>query len=1123
MLHDIPAVRQRLRKFDFTSLFTQELGWDFPGPPLTVHVKEQSFALQPVAKKRGVQVLLYRAEPESPLPDYATRRAIHKAVRKSAHEHLLIFVDSAQSVQIWQWVAYRPGQPPAYREHIFRPASQSGEALIQKLSVIAVPISEEEAIDLTGALQKLRDAFDRERVTKRFYDRFKAEHAAFLEFIKGIKAQADLEWYTSLMLNRLMFVYFIQKKGFLDGDVNYLRNRLQMVQQARGKDKFQSFYRYFLVRLFHDGLGKHKADRKLDRELEKLLGKVPYLNGGFFEVHQLEERNTDIDIPDKAFEKLFNFFDEFSWHLDERPLREGNEINPDVVGYIFEKYINQKQMGAYYTKEDITEYISKNTIIPFLFDAAQKKCPAPFKPESPLWRLLREDPDRYIYAAVRHGVLDAEGQLIPLPKGIKAGIEDVSQRDGWNRPAPEPYSLPTETWREHVARRQRCLELREKLQRGEIYQINDLITLNLDIWQFARDAILNSESPDLLRAFWHAIAGRIPQKSTEKFEPGITVLDPTCGSGAFLFAALRILETLYSDCVERMETFVEDRAASKHQSEKFRDFQQILAQIADHPSERYFILKSIIINNLFGVDIMEEAVEICKLRLFLKLVAQVETADQIEPLPDIDFNIRAGNTLVGYVSLAEIRQARAAEQVGNAQQRLLVDSDADAEIRRIEEDALAIEKSFEQFRTQQTTQGGQVTAKDKQELRRRLAKLDGELDRYLAREYGIAPKTAKTFDQWKASHQPFHWFVEFFGIMANGGFDVIIGNPPYVEYKDVKTFYTVKNFQSEACGDLYGFCTERSLNLLAICGRIGLIVPISIFGTDGFKSLQQVALESTDLCWVSCYANRPSQLFDGAQKRLTILVGKRSSTSSSSVVFTSRYHRWKREEFPILFPGQLQYGRPNPMHSVFPASLEKVGSALEASTFAKLVGATGCIADAITDEGMNSVYYTRKFGYFLAFTDFVPTVMHIATGRTVAPSELKEIKFQSSTSKYIAIAALASSTFFWFWNVLSDCRNLNRRDLLAFPLNPDLASSLVQRELSALGKQYIKALRATSRTMLKSGLHIETFDYGDCKPVINEIDRVLAGYFKLAGEEHDFIVNYDVKYRMGQEESGADE
>ena len=102
---------------------------------------------------------------------------------------------------------------------------------------------------------------------------------------------------------------------------------------------------------------------------------MPYLNGGLFDVHELEERNAKLDIPDEAFERLFAFFDEWDWHLDARPLRNDREINPDVLGYIFEKYINQKQMGAYYTKEDITEYIGKNTIIPFLFDAAEEGAP----------------------------------------------------------------------------------------------------------------------------------------------------------------------------------------------------------------------------------------------------------------------------------------------------------------------------------------------------------------------------------------------------------------------------------------------------------------------------------------------------------------------------------------------------------------------------------------------------------------------------------------------------------------------------------------------------------------------------------------------------------------------------
>ncbi|WP_157727144.1 hypothetical protein [Burkholderia pseudomallei] len=118
------------------------------------------------------------------------------------------------------------------------------------------------------------------------------------------------------MLNRLMFVYFIQRRGFLDGNPDYLVDRLRAVREAAGKGKFHNFYRQFLRRLFHEGLGQPKNERKSD--LSGLIGDVPYLNGGLFEVHALEEANPSIDIPDEAFERLFAFFDGWDWHLDDR-------------------------------------------------------------------------------------------------------------------------------------------------------------------------------------------------------------------------------------------------------------------------------------------------------------------------------------------------------------------------------------------------------------------------------------------------------------------------------------------------------------------------------------------------------------------------------------------------------------------------------------------------------------------------------------------------------------------------------------------------------------------------------------------------------------------------------------
>ena len=320
---------------------------------LTLYARaDVEYILHPVAHKRGMVVYICEADP---IPNHAVRQQIERQVARTAHEHIIVYTDPSHTNQVWQWVRREPGRPSVSRQHTFN-RSQPGDSLIQKLEAIAFQLDEEEELTITTVAGRVRGAFDVDRVTRRFYDRFKSEHSAFLKFIKGIHSRGDREWYASLMLNRLMFVYFIQKKGFLDGDPDYLQNRLQVTKSKHGDDKFHSFYRHFLLRLFHEGLGK--ASRT--SELDALLGRVPYLNGGLFDVHEIESMNSSIEIPDEAFERIFAFFDAYSWHLDSRPLRSDNEINPDVLGYIFEKYINQRQMGAYYTKEDITGiYLTK--------------------------------------------------------------------------------------------------------------------------------------------------------------------------------------------------------------------------------------------------------------------------------------------------------------------------------------------------------------------------------------------------------------------------------------------------------------------------------------------------------------------------------------------------------------------------------------------------------------------------------------------------------------------------------------------------------------------------------------------------------------------------------------------
>ena len=260
--------------------------------------------------------------------------------------------------------------------------------------------------------------------------------------------------------------------------MNYLRDKLKWCQDERGENRFfKSFYQGFLMQLFQDGLNSPTHNR----DFETIYGRIPYLNGGMFDRHQIELDYHDIDIADEAFEHLFEFFDKWRWHLDTRISATGKDINPDVLGYIFEQYINDRaQMGAYYTKEDITEYIGRNCILPFLLDKvkdASQEMGNMFSPQGFVWQTLKTSGDKYIFDAVKQGY--SSDWKSRIPAGIADGLDTTSpnlleRRKDWNNKTPEPWALPTEIWRETIDRLQRCDTVLHKISEGEITQINDL-------------------------------------------------------------------------------------------------------------------------------------------------------------------------------------------------------------------------------------------------------------------------------------------------------------------------------------------------------------------------------------------------------------------------------------------------------------------------------------------------------------------------------------------------------------------------------------------------------------------------------------------------------------------------
>ncbi|SFG67781.1 DNA methyltransferase [Prevotella sp. KH2C16] len=1076
---------QYISASDFKGLFISEMLWNNPQgatqlPDLVID--DTTFQIEEIAERKGFQILQCHV---SEIPSTAVCKRIDHKIRKNAENYICIFMVPGTMHHLW----VAPVKKVEKRDMVLIEYDSLDKAgfLFEKIENLSFTIEDNPTI--LDIIDKVQASFliNSEKITKDFYAGFKKEHNNFTKFIMGIddhiddKQNKNKQWYTSVMLNRLMFCYFIQKKGFLDGDVDYLRHKLEWTREQEGEDRFfNHFYKGFLVSLFHDGLNAPQHNR----EFEAVYGRIPYLNGGMFDVHQIEQDYAELDIADEAFSSLFDFFDKWHWHLDDRMTASGRDINPDVLGYIFEQYINDRaQMGAYYTKEDITEYIGRNTIVPYLMDAVKRKDEKLFRPNGELWTYLRESGDRYIYDAMKKGADQ------PLPDNIAIGLDTthpnlLEHRSHWNERTPEALALPTEIWRETIERLQRYRSIKAKIEKGEITAINDFITYNLDIRQFVADYLAHTQNHLFVEYFYDALQH-------------VTILDPTCGSGAFLFAALNILEPLYEVCINRMQEFNE-----KNPHLFTRQLQEIAHKYRSNI--QYFIYKSIILLNLYGVDIMVEATEIAKLRLFLKMVAVVEVDKRdpnlgLDPLPDIDFNIRCGNTLVGYATQKEL-------------ERDLVQGDMFAikEFKtKVNDEMDKVARTYDIFKDVQLKQVEDMAAfkRAKHELKERLAQLNDLLNHQMFGAVG----TTSDYDAWYQSHQPFHWLAEFYEIINDhGGFDVIIGNPPYVVYtkkdkhtkKTVSDNYKLPGYKTLSCNNLYAFVLERCQLLYHMHSSYGMIIPISCVSNDKFVPLLNILLTNTN-SWFSSYSNRPGKLFENVEQRLTIAIGRRCLNLDSSY-YSSPYQHWNVIERNVLFT-RLFYTknkRTNPSLSLF-----KVGRAIEMGIYKKLISKQKTLGH-ILGSGDEHTYYHNAPTYFIRAMSQKPNSQP-------GMQESTHYKLLKSTNSALITCILNSSIYYWYYKNISNCRDYSEREISCFPIGNctfDFGNLQSQLQISYNSTKEIK-----NRTYDSGLIYYEEYYPAKSKPIIDEIDKVLARHYGFTEEELDFIINYDIKYRMGDE------
>ncbi|WP_428655995.1 Eco57I restriction-modification methylase domain-containing protein [Runella sp.] len=641
-------------------------------------------------------------------------------------------------------------------------------------------------------LQDLYDAFNVEKLTKEFFEGYKKRYEILWHFIREnpkyrevlidkeqeseSKEEKPIRDFSKKLLGRIVFLYFLQKKGWLgvpaesldwkDGDPDFIKNFF-----LNSTDKTR-FYSLGLVELFFRTLNQIR-----ENDIFKLTGtKVPYLNGGLFDN---DAPQTDyFDFPESYFQDLFDFFDQYNFTIDENNPDEAEVgIDPEMLGHIFENLLEEnREKGTFYTPKEIVQYMCQEALLQYL------------KPQFP---------------------------------------EEA------------------------------------------------------DIERFVRDKELSLY-----------LKGRENAQKLNVALDKIRICDPAIGSGAFPIGVLQ-------------EIF---------QAKRF-----IFPYINVNTFDAAEIKLRIIENSIYGIDLDKGAVDIARLRFWLALVVDEDTP---RPLPNLDYKIMQGDSLFDTfegVDLSKIgtddddevvlEEKNQLELFGGAKQTLLVfDKAARGDLTKLIHDYFdpkknsltkaAIRRKIDEKinkKIHTSFEREKLDLKVKIQKQEKLwkdqgiwGKLNEKSKEY--KNYKLLLELFESFDQReqrllelqkKPNEKPyFLWRLYFKEVFEQGGFDIVIGNPPYfsvskqTQLKPLAGKY--KTF--EATGDIYSLFYERGHQLLRPGGVLVYITGSSWLRSSYGMSLRKFFREQTNP--IKLIDLSDCQIFESATVRTTIMAYRKAKNNN---------------------------------------------------------------------------------------------------------------------------------------------------------------------------------------------------------------------------------------------------
>jgi hypothetical protein len=648
-------------------------------------------------------------------------------------------------------------------------------------------------------IEELESAFSIEKVTDEFFNQYKDLYIKLYEHfendrnVKSAIDQAGIDnaRFTKKLLGQIVFLYFLQKKGWLGVAQNarWGTGKKRFVQELfdQAQKEKVNFFKDKLQYLFYEALAKERDN--VNSYYDRFKCRIPFLNGGLFEADYVW-RNADITIPENLFRNkeknksgdvgtgILDVFDRYNFTIKEdEPLDKEVAVDPEMLGKVFENMLDiteRKSKGAFYTPREIVHYMCQESLLHYLDNALNSGT-------SSFQELGSDQTKLFGGSTNKNGNLKIE---LEHTENIRVPRKDIETfiREG------------------HFA-----LENDERVvaNKGETktyqYQLPESIRKNADL---------------------------IDQKLSS-----IKICDPAIGSGAFPVGLLHEL-------VNAM-LVLKPHLSYDYLTEKLKGFDFTHRESIIDSRYIYRLKRHIIQESIYGVDIDSSAIDIARLRLWLSLVVDEDDLDPIETLPNLDYKIVPGNSLIGLPDGA------------------MKDLKVEAELEKLKEKFYDI-----------------TDEKEKKALRQQInTKIRELLD------------SAEQFAGYKIDFDFKLFFSEVW--REKGGFDVVIGNPPYYQLQKFARTQLQRDYEAQAyqtfsrTGDIYELFYEKGYRILKPKGSLIFITSNKWMRAAYGKSTRQFFTTKTNPLILIDFGN--VQNFDTATVDTNILQFERNANHYKTI------------------------------------------------------------------------------------------------------------------------------------------------------------------------------------------------------------------------------------------------